>query len=147
MAVQLPVLTLALPLAGVSVCFVLAFVWQVHTQAEPLERKAERMEFSCLIESAKLLRIGHLVLLAGALWVIGSSLLMGSNPILGWSSDVGWTGDVGWSALNAVSNVDLIWVLLVMAPLGWALSLLVLVAGTRAARRSRRRDAAPARSE
>ncbi len=144
---HITLVTLAVPLAIVSTLLALAFLWQAWTQYR-LRRAGKLGDASWWLSfTAVLLSVGHVLLLAGYYWVVAQRMRFGRDPDLVFNPQLcpperpagAWFPHpcypyYGSEGVAVVSEIRMMWTLLVAASLWYALSVWVLIAGIRARR-------------
>ncbi len=144
------VLTLAFSLAAASALLALALLWQTRRHYR-LQRTGRLGDESVLTFFSALLSVGNIALLVGFLWLAAQSVHSGINPYL----DLGvgdpqlcppqppqgprYPCDPSGPALLAAHEVQVMWFLLVVAPICYAVSVVVLIAEGRVGRRDGQR--------
>ncbi len=150
---RIPVVPLAVLLAVVSALLALALLWQARTQhrlrrARRLGDESDRIVFSVV------LCLGNILFLVGDLWIVALSILSGINPYLVTGPQIcpprppqgpRYPCDPTMNVIQAANAVQLMWCLLVVGSICYALSVVVLIAGSRAGRRIAQRPAAQSR--
>lgn len=147
------VLTLAVPLAAVSALLALASFRQTY-RLYRLQDAGRLGRASVWPFFSELLSFGNGLILLCGLGVVALCIHFGLSPDMVVDPQAcppqpahgpWYPCDASWATASAVFEVQLMWLLLVVAPICWVLSVVMLIAGGRAGGRSGpngRRDAA-----
>ncbi len=145
---RIPVVPLAVLLAVVSALLALALLWQTHRQRRL--RRAGRLGASDWTAFSVVLSLGNILFLVGDLWIVALSMLSRINPYLVTDPQIcppqppqgpRYPCDPTMNVIQAANAVQLMWCLLVVGSICYALSVVVLIAGSRAGRRIAQRGA------
>lgn len=145
MRLYITVATLAVPLAAVSALLALTLLWQMRRYFR-LQQTGRLGDESVLPLFSAWLSVGNAVLLVCGLYLVMQSVRFGINPDL-MNPQIqmclppppqgpGYPCDPSSNALQAGYEVQAMRGLLVVAPICWALSVVMLIAGGRAVKRS-----------
>ncbi len=147
---RIPVVPLAVVLAVVSALLALALLWQTRTQHR-LRRAGRLADESDWIVFSVVLSLCNALFLAGDLWIVAQSALYRINPYLVTDPQIcppqppqgpRYPCDPTMDQISAANAVQLMWCLLVVGSICYALSVVALIAGRRAGRRIAQRGAA-----